>query len=254
MPNRAERLYDLYSDAQEVGSKRSNNAALNVWAEVFGFAREVDAREVKTDAQALNVQRMLVLTTDELDKLEKQAMGLGWSARSYENFLGRARSVLLPRRVNKQWHSFHQSQLDGSVLQGLSMLSDQLSDEEVGLSEEEVRDYSNDLKSLRGRLDQSDATPAFKQFVAGAIDILKAATHSYRVEGVEAFRRARRQMEHHAAAFKNTRDTEETSEEEVEIVNSLNGYIATMMNWADKADTIYALAQAGQGLLPAGGG
>jgi len=249
MPNRAERLYDLYSDAQKVGSKRSRDTALNVWAEVFGFASEVE-----TNTQALNVQRMFALTTDELDKLEGQAMGLGWSTRSYENFLGRARSVVSPLHMNTDWRHFHQSRLDGSVLQGLSTLSDQLPDEEVEPGEEEVRDYSDGLKSLRGRLDESDATPAFKQFVAGAIDILKAATHSYRVEGVEAFRRARRQMEHHAAAFENTWDTEETSEEETEILDSLTTYAATMMRWADNADTIYALAQTGQYLLQAGGG
>jgi hypothetical protein len=249
MSNRAERLHDLYSHAQKVGSKRSRDTALNVWAEVFGFASEV-----KTDTQALNVQRMFALTTDELDKLEGQAMGLGWSTRSYENFLGRARSVLSPLHMNTAWRHFHQSRLDGSVLQGLSTLSDQLSDEEVGLSEEEVREYSYDLKSLRGRLDESDATPAFKQFVAGAIDILKAATHSYRVEGVEAFRRARRQMEQHVAAFEGTWNSGETSEEETEIRDSLNTYVDMMMRWADNADTMYTLAQTGQYLLQAGGG
>lgn len=249
MPNRAERLYDLYSDARKVGSERPRDAALNVWAEVFGFARKVE-----TDAQALNVQRMLALTTDELDKLETQAIGLGWSARSYENFLERARSVLSLRRVNKEWRHSHQSRLDGSVLQGLSMLSDQLSGEEAELSEEEVREYSDGLKSLRGRLDESDITPAFEQFVAGAIDILEAAIHRYRVEGVEAFRRARRQMEHHVDAFENTRDTEETSEEEAEIRDSLNTYVDMMMRWADNADTMYTLAQTGQYLLQAGGG
>lgn len=202
--NTAQRLYELFNEADSVSAKTVNNG-LEGWCEVFDVPQESETRSLE------EVARLIRLVDQELNQLERELSVTGVKSELYNPEVNRLRKAIDPMYVSSGWNNV-QNRINSQDLRSLEQFTAHLKDSAPErIPDEDLKDVREGIEELFSQLQEKDLPPWFIEYVRSQLQTITQSLREYRIVGRKAFGDALREL-----ATEEFRYTHEGSDQEVD--------------------------------------
>ena len=202
--NTAQRLYELFNEADSVSAKTVNNG-LEGWCEVFDVPQESETRSLE------EVARLIRLVDQELDQLGRELSVTGVESELYNPEVNRLRKAIDPMYVSSGWNNV-QNRINSQDLRSLEQFTAHLKGSAPErIPDEDLKDVREGIEELSSQLQEKDLPPWFIEYVRSQLQTITQSLREYRIVGRKAFGDALREL-----ATEEFRYTHEGSDQEVD--------------------------------------
>ncbi|HEX8501647.1 MAG TPA: hypothetical protein VF659_13765 [Pyrinomonadaceae bacterium] len=182
MPKHINSAYRVHATLSAACARPGNQQMWEVFAKVFEIQHPNGRKKI------FEVNRMLDLLYDEIEKTRAQMKASNFSEDLYEPAFTLIEQRITPGLLFNDWHGY-KAALE-PILHTLKFCSEVLPHEEDLVSEEDLGAIREALKELEDVLQESELPDYVKAFIQQHISIIKKALRDYQVIGAKAFKTA----------------------------------------------------------------
>lgn len=182
MPKHINSAYRVHAILSAACAQPGNQQMWEVFAKVLGVQHHDGRKKI------FEVNRLLDLFYDEVDKTRAQMKASGFSEDLYETAFEVVEQRITPGLLFNEWQGY-KTTLE-PILYGLKFCSEVLPHEEDLVSEEDIAIIKEALQNLDGVLHTSNLPDYVKAFIQQHINIIKKALRDYQVIGARSFKTA----------------------------------------------------------------
>lgn len=174
--NTASRIYHVLQNAV---NQHTNQATAQVWAQVFGIDEPDETR------RNFEISRCLNQLYGEIDVLERLMDDTEFSQSLYLPYLNKARSAIVPHGITAGWNSYN-THLSPDTLLSLRFCIEILSEEELAIDQNEIKEIQELTTTLEKLLEESRLPITLKRIIENHITKIREALYSYPIIGSKA--------------------------------------------------------------------
>jgi hypothetical protein len=183
--NSASRLADALSEAL---AQPENITTADVWLKVFRQPKAKSAHE-----KFFFASNRMSLLFFELDNVRGYLKGAGFSTNTYEPSLEKIENTISPSVLHVGWAAVKPN-LSLEVLTSLNFCKDLMPDEEIEISEEDLKSLAEDIDSLEAHLENSELPTHLRSVIQKYIDSIWEALDEYPITGAKSLKSANKKI------------------------------------------------------------